>query len=47
MLALISVPVGGGVSHMKVTGMLVGNFEHEAPKLKETNLGVAQASFGP
>ena len=35
----ISSP-GGGDSHMKVMGMLVG-------KLEETNLGVAPALFNP
>ena len=38
--------VGGGETpHMKVMGMLVGNFELNP--LKKTNLGVAQAFFDP
>ena len=36
---------GGGTSHMKRVGMLVGNFELNP--LKETDLGVAQAFFDP
>ena len=36
---------GGGTSHMKRVGMLVGNFELNP--LKETDLGVAQAFFEP
>lgn len=36
----------GWDSHMKVTAMLVGNFELIKP-LKETDLGVAQALLHP
>ena len=36
---------GGGTSHMKRVGMLVGNFELNP--LKETDLGVAQPFFDP
>ena len=35
-----------GRIHVKAAGMLVGNFELLKP-LKETNLGVAEALFGP
>ena len=37
--------MGGGTPHMKVMGMLVGNFELNP--LKKTNLGVAQAFLTP